>query len=313
VEIAKLKYSGIPGRRTRTLVDNTNYDKVYASIIFTPNKEVVQFKDSELLNYQVGGTGTFDFTIKLTDEVDDLEEDFSLYPENDEMIGFTSRGCIRNCKFCYVRRKEGFLYKYRSWQRIVKTAEKYGLKKVRFLDNNFLANDHCEDTMQGLIDANVNCSFNEGLDIRLIDDKKAELLSKLRYYPSEFIFAFDDIAYLPIMNKQYPILRRYIKKDWKIKFYCYLNPDMPLIATVKRLEWARKNKALIYIMKDKSCYSSTYKNFFRDLCSWANAPGIYKNYTFMEHMKHKTKNMTRRLSSCKLYNDCLIEMEEGSK
>ena len=731
VEIVKLKYSGVPGRRTRTLIDNTKYDKVYASIIFTPNKEVLQFKDESLKNYQVGGTGTFDFTIKLTDEVEDLEEDFSLYPENDEMIGFTSRGCIRNCHFChtkgtqvltnkglkniedirpgdevlsngyfnkvndinerdyngeiiefntlfnkvkcgttiehkfpikfknkikekelgnidlndnfiidipislkkrsldlrnfirkdigriknpikrtilkgkqlelfcelagfylaegsiskhnnrpysytialtfskeeekyikrcqyiiktlfgihssyninnhdstiqlncgnkelayllmmffgkgaknkfiskellelddkyvlnlikgyllgdgslfksyeerysirsgsmsyslsltialllrrmgfspniyarkikdsnidgriihsdntffsmniekikevkrlakdiwnkklniklfydyplkrkkeivdlidkhpaksinkralahgivfqtyyawkeqiknekvsynerldnkttmlykrkilpysgkvynisvnkihkysvngiltnncFVRRKEGFLCKYRPWQRIVKTAEKFGLKKIRFLDNNFLANEHCEETMQGLIDAKVSCSFNEGLDFRLIDDKKAELLSKLKYYPTEFIFAFDDIAYLPIIDKQYKILRKHITKDWKIKFYCYVHPDMPLSATVKRLEWARKNKALIYIMKDKACYSSKHKNFYRDLCSWANAPGIYKNYTFMEHMIHKTKNMARRMESVKLYNEGL--------
>jgi len=164
--------------------------------------------------------------------------------------------------------------------------------------------------MQGLIDAKISCSFNEGLDFRQITDKKAELLSKLRYYPSEFIFAFDNIAYLPLIEKQYKIIKKHITKDWKIKFYCYLHPDMPLIATVKRLEWAKKNKALIYIMKDKACYSAKYKNFYRDLCSWANAPGIYKNYNFIEHMKHKTKNMTRRMESCKLYNDCLIEMEE---
>jgi len=307
VEIVKLQYSGIPGRRTRTLIDNTKYNKVYASVIFTPNKDVLQFKCPKLLNYQVGGTGTLDFSVKLSDEVDNLEEDFSLYPENDEMIGFTSRGCIRNCFFCFVRRKEGLLSKYREWERIVKTAEKYGLKKIRFLDNNFLANKHCEETMQGLIDANVRCSFNEGLDFRLVDDKKAELLSKLRYYPTEFIFAFDDIAYLPIIDKQYKILRKHIIKDWKIKFYCYLHPDMPLSATVRRLEWAKKNKALIYIMKDKACYSAKYKNFYRDLCSWANAPGIYKNYTFIEHMKHKTKNMTRRMESVKLYEQNIKE------
>jgi len=305
VEIVKLKYSGIPGKRTRTLIDNTKYNKVYGSIIFTPNKEVIQFKKPEFKNYQVGGTGTLDFSIKLPDEIDDLEEDFSIYPDNDEMIGFTSRGCIRNCSFCFVRRKEGLLCKYRGWERIVHAAEKYKLKKIRFLDNNFLANKHCEETMQGLINAKVSCSFNEGLDFRLIDDKKAKLLSKLKYYPTEFIFAFDDISYLPIINKQYKILKKYIKKDWKIKFYCYLHPDMPLSATVNRLEWARKNKALIYIMKDKDCYRSKYKNFYRDLCSWANAPGIYKNYTFIEHMKHKSKNMKRKMESCKLYNQAL--------
>jgi len=140
VEIVKLKYSGVPGRRTRTLIDNTKYDKVYASIVFTPNKDVLQFKDSKLLNYQVGGTGTFDITKKLSDEIDELEEDYSLYPENDEMVGMTTRGCVNNCKdFCFVPIKEGYLSQYRTWQSIVATANKYGLKKIRFLDNNFLS------------------------------------------------------------------------------------------------------------------------------------------------------------------------------
>jgi hypothetical protein len=225
-----------------------------------------------------------------------------------------SRGCVNNCKeFCMVPKKEGMLHKYRDWKQIVATADKYGLKKIRFLDNNFLANKECEKVMQELIDNNIRCSFNEGLDFRQITEGKAKLLSELRYYPTEYIFAFDNASYLPLIEKQYKIIKKYITTDWKIKFYCYVHPDMPLKDTVKRLEWCRNNKALVYIMKDKACYTSEHKNFYRDICSWTNAPGIYKYHSFLDHMKRKSKDNSRILKSVKIYQDCIKQTEEENE
>ena len=312
VELLRLQYDGKPGKRQRTLIRNKGYEQVYISIIFTPNKDTIKIEDEKLKNYQFGGTG-WDLTIKLPQEIDDLEEDYSLYPDNDECLGFITRGCVNNCYFCFVPRKEGYLYKYRDWQSIVSTANKYGLKKVRFLDNNFLSYPECEKVMQELIDNNIRCSFNEGLDFRQITEGKAKLLNELRYYPTEYIFAFDNVNYLPLIEKSYKIIKKYIKTNWKIKFYCYVHPDMPLKDTVKRLEWCRNNKALVYIMKDKACYNSQNKDFYRDLCSWSNAPGIYKNHGFLEHMRRKSKNDSRIMKSCKMYQECLKEIEEDKK
>jgi radical SAM superfamily enzyme YgiQ (UPF0313 family) len=313
VELIRLQYDGKPGKRQRTLIRNKGYEQVYISIIFTPNRDVIKIEDPEIKNYQFGGTGTEDITKQLPKDIDDLEQDYSLYPDNDEILGFYSRGCPNKCFFCKVPIKEGNLYKYNDWEKIVENGKKYGLQKVRFLDNNFLAYPDCEKVMQELIDNNIRCSFNEGLDFRQITEGKAKLLSELRYYPTEYIFAFDNAGYLPLIEKQYKIIKKYIKQDWKIKFYCYVHPDMALKDTVLRLEWCRNNKALVYIMKDKACYSSPNKDFYRDICSWCNAPGIYKNHGFMEHMNRHSKDNTRILKSCKLYQDCIKQIKEEGK
>ena len=306
IELLRLNYDGKPGKRRRTLIRNGKFHKVFISIVFTPNKDVIKIDKPELKNYELGGTG-YDYSVKLSDEIDSQEEDYTIYPDNDEALGFITRGCVNNCSFCFVPRKEGYLYKYRDWRQIADTAKKYGLKKIRFLDNNFLAYPECEKVMQELIDNDIRCSFNEGLDFRQITESKAKLLSQLRYYSTEYLFAFDNISYLPLIEKKYAIIKKYIKRDWQIKFYCYVHPNMPLKDTVARLEWCRKNKALAYIMKDKECYDSPHKDFYRDLCSWSNAPGIYKNYSFTEHMLRKSKDKNRILKSVHLYQSCLEE------
>lgn len=303
VELIRLNYSGFKKKqKSKTVIDAKDYDMVFVGIIFTTNKDVIEVKNCSVVSY--GGTG-YDLSVKLPDEIENCEPDFSIYPENDECIGFTSRGCIRDCPFCFVRRKEGYLYKYDDWRKIVATANKFGLKKIRFLDNNFLANSDCEQTMQELIDANVRCSFNEGLDFRLIDDKKAELLSKLRYYPTEYIFAFDNVCYMPMIIEKYKILKKYITRDWGIKFYCYVSANMPIEDTVKRIEWCKTNKALCYIMRDVNCYTSENKNFYSDLATYCNgiSTAYFKKFTFNQFMKiHCKNNSSRVIKHITLYN-----------
>jgi hypothetical protein len=66
-------------------------------------------------------------------------------------------------------------------------------------------------------------------------------------------------------------------------------------------------------MKDKACYISEHKDFYRDLCSWTNAPGIYKYHSFLDHMKRKSKDNSRILKSVKIYQECIKEIEEDKK
>jgi len=64
-----------------------NLDRVYASQVF------------------VGGPG-YDLKSVLPDEIEHMKPDYDLF-KTDYSIGFTSRGCVRDCKFCIVREKEG--------------------------------------------------------------------------------------------------------------------------------------------------------------------------------------------------------------
>ena len=124
----------------------------------------------------------------MPDEIEKLAPDYSVYPDNDTSYGFITRGCIRNCGFCYVPKKEGNIKKVCDIDQIVRH------KKVEFLDNNILAYPTHKVILQELIDKKIKCSLNQGLDIRLIDRENSTLLSKLRYMGC-YIFAFDDYSF----------------------------------------------------------------------------------------------------------------------
>ena len=85
-------------------------DKIYGSIIYKKNKHAL---DDLISRYpdiiDIGGSG-YDLHKTLSDEIENMAPDYSLYPEFDYSIGFSSRGCIRStktCPFCVVPIKEG--------------------------------------------------------------------------------------------------------------------------------------------------------------------------------------------------------------
>ena len=104
------------------------YDKIYAFSIF-------DYTDKGYVRDDMitGGTG-FDIKSKLPVEITKCEYDWSLYPDCDYSILWFSRGCIRNCPFCVVREKEGYIH----------SVEPLNLNPngeyVKVMDNNFFAN-----------------------------------------------------------------------------------------------------------------------------------------------------------------------------
>jgi len=92
-----------------SMVDlSTKPDKVYASIVFKKNRNALDYLLSQHsdIDIDVGGSG-YDLTKELPDHIENMAPDYSLYPENDSSLGFSSRGCFRACDFCIVRKKEG--------------------------------------------------------------------------------------------------------------------------------------------------------------------------------------------------------------
>ena len=110
-------------------VDATGYDKVFVSAIFfgTPKKLTV----TGCSDIEYGGTG-YDITSKLPDKIASLKSDYSIYRDSPRSYGFLTRGCIRNCEFCVVQRKEGKIHLGEDLDDIVQHSE------VEFLDNNIL-------------------------------------------------------------------------------------------------------------------------------------------------------------------------------
>lgn len=293
VEFKKLGLKASPSNKVKKTIeiDASDFDKTYASIIFTSNKDSIEIKNC--IN-DIGGTGV-NIEKKLPQEIDDSELDYSIYPDNDKSYGFITRGCIRNCWFCFVPRKEGKIKKYREINDIIKHDN------VVFMDNNILGYYKHKEIFKEILSKPIKLTFNQGLDIRLLDEENAELLSKMNYV-GEYIFAFDDIAYLDVMNEKIKIFKKYIPADWKAKFYIYCNPKEEISGIIKRIHWCRENKVLPYIMRDFSCYDDINRDFYIDIASWCNQPALFKNMKFEEFVAKRTKKIDRILKSTSLFN-----------
>lgn len=284
VELKKLNYEYYKKDKNQTIINAEGYDKVYVSIIFKCNKHTIQVLNC--LDVIIAGSG-YDLTIKLPQKIDDCEEDYSIYPDNDSSYGFITRGCIRNCYFCIVPKKEGMISYYRDIHEIVKH------RKVYFLDNNILAYDKHKNILKELVNSKIKCQFNQGLDIRLIDEQNAELLSKINYL-GEYFFAFDDIYYQGLIEEKLKILKQFIVKDWKIKFFLYCHPDMKVKDDVLfRINWCKQHNFLPYLMRDESCFSDKNQDVYTDLAAWCNQPSIFKKMTFEEFMSKRHTNKER--------------------
>jgi hypothetical protein len=170
-------------------------DSVYISCIFFQNAEAV--KDYALqfdCPVNVGGSG-WSLSIELEQKIEHLMPDYSLY-DVDFSLGFTSRGCIRNCGFCVVNEKEGYIHDHADITEFHNPEH----KKIVLLDNNFQASPRWRENLRYIQSNDLKVNFNQGLDIRLVDKEFAEALSITKYYNWKFnrrslYFAFDDMSY----------------------------------------------------------------------------------------------------------------------
>jgi hypothetical protein len=277
---------GIPvyGKPKQRSVDCTGYDLAYISAIFdTTPSHLTVIEGNCKVDY--GGTG-YDIKKKLPKEIDACEPDYSIYPDNDTAYGFISRGCFRNCDFCGVPKKEGSIH-----QEVDSAKDIIGeFDKVKFLDNNFLGLINHKKFLCELIDLQIPCQFNQGLDIRLVDKDVARLLSKLRYM-GEYFFAFDHIEDQKLIEEKLAIVKKYIPKDWKIKFFIYCHPKMDIVSDVyARILWCKANKVLPYFMRDLSCWQSENARTYNDFSAWCNQPGIFKHHTYEELCRKRRPN-----------------------
>lgn len=162
------------------------YDKVYLSKVFsfTPDYEYPIYA-KEIVR---GGSG-YAIEIKderecynkakdknLPDEVEHIYPDYSIYGINDTAYGFLTRGCPRGCDFCHVKDKEG-----RRSYKVADLSEFWrGQKNIVLCDPNLIACADWKDLLQQLIDSKAKIDINQGIDIRVMTEEKAEMIRQIR-------------------------------------------------------------------------------------------------------------------------------------
>lgn len=245
-------------------ISNLTFDRIYASKVF------------------IGGTG-YDLKSELPKEIELQVPDYELF-KTDYSIGFTSRGCIRDCGFCIVKEKEGMIREAPfDW---------ISHHKVVLLDNNFLASPLWKEKLEYFIRQKLKVSFNQGLDIRLINKENASLLAQVKYYDLHFkkrrlYFAFDDPALEATVKKNVAILKEAGILSRHLMFYVLVGYNTTFEQDMRRFHVLDKLGTLPFIM----LYNNTRKKLLRKFARWVNKR-YYKVCTFNEF--DNTKSIVKR-------------------
>lgn len=301
VEMKDLGLSGYPHKR-HARIDASGFDRVFVSNIHDMNAYRVEVVGCECVEY--GGIGSRNPDRKLPKEIEETPPYY--YPGEKKTYGFITRGCIRKCWFCKVPKYEGKLQAYNAVESIVRGVPG---EVVSFMDNNILAYPHHMDVFRWLIEKGTRCEFNQGLDFRLVNDENLAALAQLNY-EGEYIFAFDDPKYQPLLEKKLALIKKYIPKPWRLKFYIYYHPDMDLELLIKRVEWCRERECLPYVMRDRACWEYENKNFLIDYAAYCNQPSLFKSISFPEFLQKREISEQRRARSLFIYETCKRSTQE---
>lgn len=271
------------------------YDKVFISKVFTFTNIPKWVLDEEKV--YIGGTGFFeDGGENLPYEIEHYMPYYDLYLDYiDEMvrkgknikyyedyleysIGFLTRGCFRKCSFC-VNKKYEKVYHHSQVEEFLDDSR----AKIYLWDDNFLAFKDWEAYLDSLEKIGKPFQFRQGIDIRLINDRKAYRFNNVKWH-GDFIFAFDHLKDREIICKNIQLWKKYTNKQPKLYVLSgYESQDAQDIANVfERIHLLMKYGCVPYIMRYEAYIESKYKGMYIQIARWCNQPQFYKKMSFRE-------------------------------
>jgi len=142
-----------------------SFDETIGSWLFTNSEKVPCKKE--------GGPGTNNHTY---DAEDRIQPDSSLFPSLDYSLGYTWRYCPRKCPFCMVPGMEKPKMHHSIWNF---HDSKFG--KICLLNNNTFSDPRWRETFEEIWDAGLILRDENGYDLRLVDEEKAQALKNTSF------------------------------------------------------------------------------------------------------------------------------------
>ena len=266
------------------------FDKVYMSKIFSftqdfqygINARSIQKGGSGYCISLVDGKEVYDKSkdIPLPYEVEHIYPDYSLYPQytDDRCYGFLTRGCHRGCEFCIVGTKEG-----RKSYKVADLDEFWrGQKKIVLNDPNILGYPGHKDLLQQLIDSRAQVEFNQGLDVRFINESNVDMIRKI---PMKYIhLAFDKYQEKDVVVPKLKFFKEATGYDHhKVMVYILVNFDSTFEQDLERISICRELDLDPFVMVYDKAHAD--KKYIR-LQRWVNNDFVFwKVPTFDEYLK----------------------------
>lgn len=295
-----------------------NYEKVFISCVFNFTKVPEWVLQLDFVEY--GGTGFFpDGGKNLPDEIEHHMPYYDIYkPFIDQQIkkgksrtyyqdyldfsiGFTTRGCFRKCSFC-VNKKYDHVFRHSPVKEFLDESRPY----IYLWDDNILAYPQWEEVLDELEETGKPFQFRQGIDIRLMTDRKAYRFVNSRYR-GDFIFAFDHLEDKSIIVDKLQLWKRYSSKISKLYVIAgYKSQDEKDIDDVfQRISVLMKLGSLPYIMRYELYEKSKYRSIYIELARWCNQPQFYKKKSFREFCIANQQYKKDQTTNCSAYQSML--------
>jgi hypothetical protein len=305
--LALLKLSGYhqeKGDRT-TLLENYDdidqYDHVYISKVFeftdTPDTLLCKKK-----NVSLGGSGWYPENDgpMLPNEIEHHMPDYHLYDDYvtrkinngakrnqfadylDYSIGFATRGCFRKCNFC-INKIYNHAFRHSPVSEFFDQSRKY----IYLWDDNVLAYKGWRNVFEELANTGRKFQFRQGMDIRLMTDEKARIISGAKY-KGDVIFAFDNLEDKKQVVRGLRSWRKHYGGNTKLYILsAYESQDVnDFISIFERIRILMEYQCLPYIMRYATYKNSRWRGMYINLARWCNQPNIFKKMSFREFTIH---------------------------
>jgi len=299
------------GYNTGLLLNYNNlekYDKIFLSSAFTDAKIPIDL--NKIHNLEYGGTGFFlENAVPLEQKIEHSFPDYSLYNNwieqqiksgislkkikyyTDYSIGFTTRGCFRHCDFC-VNKNYNKVELHSPINEFIDQKRKL----ICLLDDNFLGYHNYTDILQSLISTKKKFQFKQGLDLRLLNEKTAQILASCKY-DGDFIFAFDNIKDYSLIESKLQMWKQITNKNTKLYvLVAHESQDLKDIENMLlRIKLLINYKCEPYIMRYNSFKGSKFEKLYTHVSRWCNQPALFKRMSFREFCKaHGEKHIAYR-------------------
>jgi hypothetical protein len=161
------------------LDDEAAPDVVYGSVVFSRSRFIGERLQSAYPKAIIGGTGWSVSSSLEQHGITTKRQDYSIYPDFKQSIGFTQRGCRLRCQFCVVPEKEGAIREeqgiYDIWR-----GDPWP-KELLLLDNDFFGQPNWRQRVAEIQDGGFKVSFNQGINARFLTDEAAEAIASIDY------------------------------------------------------------------------------------------------------------------------------------